>query len=514
MAKSWLDQTHPEYDEIVERDRYTWDHYTGEALDVARNEARKMGAGGSTSIMQQGRDAVDSKLKQLLKKGDPSAKYLMRRSQGEALAAYYERLMISRFPRHFSRIVGTMVGGISIVESKAKRDWGALGDPDKPGTFMYEFWRNVDGQGTNYPTLLNSILTQIIVSHHIWHYVEPNPGLPRVIVLDTANVENWVSADDRFTEVKVRERVDVRQSLREIVEDEKAYADNWLLYDVEGYERFEKMKGKEVSLGFEPWKMPFFTDKARSLPCIPITHTKAPLSIDAGYRVAQSCNALFNMLSDVRNLLRSANHPRLRGKDVTSEQWELIRAEMAEGGNTLLGDFDYINPDPSNASVGYDIYKDEVREVYVEAFQTFEEAARERTATEIATEETRGRRSILSVFSDAVDEVENNILFNVEQTQFPDDPSKWGLATVERSNDFKPLDPEATADRIMREVFPNGIDWPETVIVEMQKKILEGYAIDVDGLDGLLAEAAGLAKTRKAQEDAAIADLTLNGLGV
>lgn len=510
MADNWLDQTHPEYDAIAAREVYAWDHYTGEALDKARNEADQMQGGGYIEVAVAN---IAEKISQLFRKGDPSAPYLLRRAQGETLAAYKERLMISRFPRHFARIAGSMVGSINLVDSKAKRSWGALGDPEDESSFMFEFWSNVDGSGTNYPTMLNNALVKLIVSHRLWYGIDPDPVMPRALMFDTTNVKDWLEMDGRLVQSKVFERVDVRESLTETLKKrDDAYSDTWMLYGLDGFQRWKKVKGDPV-LDSElsgTWDHPFYTDNLHKIKRLPIGRVEAGLSLEAGYRVAQSCNSLFNLLSDARNLLRVANHPRLRGKDVTKEQWEMIQQDILRGGNTLLGDFDFINPDPSNAKIGYGIYRDEVREVYVESFQTYEDAARERTATEINTDDTRGRRSILSVFSDAMDEFENDFLFLLEQVKFPDKPSVWGQASVQRSNDFKPIDPEATADRILDKLFPLGTDFPVEVTAELKRKIIDSFGVTIDNLDELLIESAGEEALIRAQEEAENA--VLNGL--
>lgn len=513
---NWLTTEHPKYPGIAARETFTWDHYTGNCLDVARKAASEMVGPAGASVMQAAKRAIED----WLRTGDPSAPYLLRRSQGEGAAAYVERLMVARYPRHFSRIIGSIVGALSQVDSKAQYTWTndageGLGDPDDEGAFMSRFWYNADGRGTNYPVLMNEARTNLLVSHELWYAVEPGEDLPRIVLFDRREVDNWLYEDRRLVETKIWAEVDNRATIREVPKPGTETEKQWTVYDLDGFERWRlNAKKTPEQIGAGAWEFPFYTDETKRVRRLPVGATRVPLAYHVGYEIAKSCNALWNLHSDVRNLIRSANHPQLRGKDVTTQGVTDTLEQRRKGQNVLLGDWAFISPDPENARAGLEMYRNEVREVYVESFQAFEDAAREQTATESGHEETRGRRSILSVVTDAMDEFENDVLFMLTQIVYPARPELWGTATVERSKDFKPLDPEKEADRIMHEIFPNGVEWPEEIEVELQKRVLDGYSVEVADVDGALREAAGLSATRRAQERAAREELNaaLNGL--
>ena len=90
---------------------------------------------------------------------------------------------------------------------------------------------------------------------------------------------------------------------------------------------------------------------------------------------------------------------------------------------------------------------------YVTALQSYEDAAKQKTATEIMQEQGAGRFSFLSVLARAMDTLENDIYNLIHQIERPQEPSAWTEARVERSRDFKPVDAENKADRLMKSYF-------------------------------------------------------------
>ncbi|NBB85371.1 MAG: hypothetical protein GVY12_04005, partial [Bacteroidetes bacterium] len=115
---SWLDETHDDYERLQRRAEFARLYRTGEVQQRAENQARHI-TRQATGISFKGQTEGLSKWAQ-----HTSDLHLMQRSQGERVEAYIERVMVSRYPRHFARIVTSFIGSILQVESEKSTQWG------------------------------------------------------------------------------------------------------------------------------------------------------------------------------------------------------------------------------------------------------------------------------------------------------------------------------------------------------------------------------------------------------
>ena len=479
-TRPWVEFKHPEYIKKMPRYVFTQDHYSGDAREKARGAARNLRTAGGVRVIHNNDGSVSDRVPVESDKGvDPI--YLYRRAQGESVDNYTERAMISRFPGHTAAVVNSFVGSLFSVEDKADRTWpAAFGDPEEPGTIAHNLSNDFDGKGTDLSTSIKSAAVQFCLYMRVWYLVEED----FVTWISPLDVCNWRYEDGRLVEVLVKEQKDVRSSIK----DEPEYEDRFVLYTLGGYERYKlDDTRKQVEFLAEEsglWKYTHYNDADRTEPILPIGYVDLPVKSDPGYSTAQGDNYLYNLLSDVRNLLRIANHPKLAG-DVSDEQFEFTATKLQEGSNMLQGPWQFIGPSPENAATAYLIYKDEVREFYHTSHQRYNDAAREATATEMRQDDQAGRQSFLNLLSGALDELERRCMWLLAQKQFPEQPDVWQEYAVKRSTDFKPVDSSEFADRLMARYFSGPIPIGPTGQANAAKMVaaLDGVAVEPDEID-------------------------------
>lgn len=470
MATPWILRTHPDYEDLREKDVFAWDHFSGEVKAKAVAAADSMSEGS-----------------------DKTGKYLRRRSQGESVKAFQERANISRYPRHMSKVVGSFTGSLFLVEEKATREWGpmndddevgGLGDPEKEDSIMHKIWYNCDGAGTNWLTQRKMTASRFSVLQKVWYMAEPtgeDGEEAECKLIDNWNVRDFYEEDGVLKWVILREQVDNREDPQDI--DNAEREERFVFYDVDGWERYrieDGEDGRNMVLEDEgEWSQPFYKSKAQQVRRVPIDYVELPLGQHIGKLIADDANYLYNLLSDPRNTLRIANHPRLTG-DVEDDQYEKSLEKLAEGWNVMQGEWSYISPDPANAKVAYDIYKEEVKDFYITSFQLYEDRARERTATEIRQEQSGGRHAYLSLLAGAVDEIENDLLFLLTQIYFPTQTDLWGSARVNRSDDYKPVDSQERAKIISEILRMLPVEIPPASATMIVKEILDGLGVPYD----------------------------------
>jgi len=173
--------------------------------------------------------------------------------------------------------------------------------------------------------------------------------------------------------------------------------------------------------------------------------------------MAKDARYLYNLLSDIRWAMRTTSYAKLAPEEMMSEtEHEQAVDALAKGHNLLTFPANFIGPDANVFKEEYAIFKDEVRDFYVTALQSYEDAAKERTATEIMQDESEGRFSFLAVLARAMDKVEQDIYNLLHQVEVPNDPAAWEEVSVTRSRDFQPVDAENKADTLMEAAFgPN-----------------------------------------------------------
>jgi len=452
--KLWVDVRHHSYDEAAARRKFARDHYTGDAHQVALKEASTIASMDSEYISNTALN--DTEGIRVFDTGPRvhNGTYLFRKAQGETGLAFLERTKITRFPSYYSSLVDSYVGGVFSVESKADREYGeVLGDPAEEGSIAFEMSRDIDGTGLGWGAALVQKTQDIMVDDIALYKVDRIDKTTRTNIysIDPDRVVNWREENGLLVEL-LMEEFRLKYPKGGLKDDIKgAFIEkHYILYDLEGWRRWYLFEERDESgrttgkrelrpVGERKYDFPFYTDPSRERKRLPFGRVSSPLGRDNGFQMAQDHNAIYNLLSDARWILRVINHPRLAG-DVDDSQWNTSIEALREGMNALQGKWDYISPSAENARVGYDTFHKEVNQYYVSNNQRMSASNIERSATEVLFNEAAGRTSNLTLIANAVDEIENDWNFLASQLEAPTSPDSWRGSSVKRSTDFKPID--------------------------------------------------------------------------
>jgi hypothetical protein len=455
-AATWLDQQHPEYKRNKHKWRWAHDHYTGEVL----NE-------GVAGV------------------------YLVRRAIAESEQAFLERLRLADFTPHFGAVVDQLAGMLFAVEASANRFTGGdatpgLGDPKDEKSAFHRLWKNTDGKGTGWLTFFKKLTIELILTHRTWVIVDQNAdGKAAVRMWPSEAVPNWsydpITGD--LNEVLIVEAFDGRVSVKD---DLKKIMTRWVVYNLEGWERWIKnAQGQPEMVDSKEWEVPFVNSEGRAV--LPIFPVELPLDRHVGWMLAKKSNAIFNKESERDHILRTANFPILLLVG-TNAQYKKAIEDIKKGLRALQQDpknstaHAFIAPSAESASVATEVLKRKVEEFYITAFREYGNAARQKTATEVKQDVSAGVGAFLQMLKAAVDDAENNVFFRVAQIEVPQDKSRWFTNHVERSEDFVPIDIQATIDKLKERYFPaqSAVPLGATGTVNAIKQMAQFDNLDVD----------------------------------
>lgn len=452
----WVDNRHHIYDMERERRHFTRDQFTGDALMVSIAEAAEM-----TDPALAGRNEA-SQQPLITEKDFPGLRnisrvrlfggkhsrrngtYLKRRALGESADAFRERASITRFPSHMPTLIEAYIGGIASVEVEWEREWGEpLGEASEPGSLAFKMWHNIDGTGRNWQSAHNRLGINMIVDDFVWTYTElSSADYPRTHIIDPDRVVDWHDEDGIPVWVLMYESRLERPDFHAPGE----VVDYYTEFDTEGWARWRVVpRGEERALELverEEWRFPIWTDGDMVQRRLPFSRFRLSdiMGRYVGFQMAQDHNMLYNLLSDARWNFRVINHPRLKLKDGDEESFLTALKHLAEGANGLLGDWDFISPNPENGAKAYHVLLEEVKQFYITNHQRVNTSTIERSATEVSYNEAAGRTSFLSILTDALDELENDHLFLASQLAAPNAPDTWHNSRVVRSRSFRPVD--------------------------------------------------------------------------
>lgn len=423
---TWLEFLHPEY----KRSYFKWfeagAHYTGELLEEHNIEH-----------------------------------FLVRKTSAESWDAYRERKRLSDYSTHFATAVDSLAGMLFQVESNAKRFTGTnaepgLGDQAEKDTSMHRLWRNIDGLGTNWITFFKELAIELIYAHTAWVTVDTLSGGEGVArVWPAISVTNWIWKDGVLAEVMVEEI----QDERETIEDEPQFTQRWVVYKLEGWERWRKEEGdnrepKPVLVDSGAYS--FKDEMGRSV--LPIFPVNLPMKRHVGWMMARKANVIFNKESERDHLLRAANFPFLL-LVMADKQFRQTLNRIRQGIRAIQVDpahghnHSFIAPGSESAQIATEVLIRKVEEFYVTFFQSYGDSARERTATEARQDVSAGVGAFLQLLKTAVDEAENRTMQLLAQIEFPSDERRWFVNHVERSEDFLPLNVAAEIEKIKERYF-------------------------------------------------------------
>lgn len=419
--KLWVENRHPDYEKARRRREFAWDHYTAECVDAALEEAAII-SGGDRGVQTQviKVSAGDPGTSYEVPKANlPYGRYLLRRTQGESGAGFYERVRVTRYANHMATLTDSFIGGVLTVETNAKRKYGApLGDPSSPTSVAYRLFRDFDGTGTDITTRVMRDATEMVVKGSVVYLADLPPGGELLIKrIDPDALVNWRLEDGVMVEALLEENVLESKSLK----DEATEQTYYVHYTIDGWTRYRVEEDELIVVNGSEWAFPIFTSPERTVRRLPIGRIDLPVARPVGYQMARDANLLWNLFSDTRWLIRVLNHPRLRGK-VLDDEWNTSMQAILAGFNGLQGDWDYISPDAANANAGYAMYRDEVRDYYISNHQRANQSAIERSATEILYNEAAGRTAFLSMIANSIDRMENEWMFMASQLLAPTKP--------------------------------------------------------------------------------------------
>ena len=472
----WLDVRHPHWEANVDIWHYIDIHYTGEALQIARQRAADLADIQGPNLTD--RNSFDY------------AKHpiLWRRTATESPAQFKERVFVSRYPRVMAAVVDEFSGSLGAVEAKDQRiysdSWN--GKPDDPESLLYNFWKNADGAGNNFLSLIRAQYGRMTRFHRVWYIVETDTiAFPNIW-----DVVNWRFEGTRLVDVVIREGADTRKSIKE----RPGAMERYVHYHIDGWDRYElDTTAKVRTFVHLPdqsglWKFKHYetSDRVPGEEILPVGYVDMELDGFPGRDMAEGANYLYNLLSDARIILRSSNYPLWIG-DVTDNLFQVTVENRGKGWNFLQGDWKNEGPSAENAQVAFDKYKEEAEDFRKTVHQMLEATTQSMTATEVVTQDNRGRRSFLTAQASGMETLERRIWFLKSQKQFPNNPDMWDETTVNRTRDFAVIDSVEWATRLTERYFGNNAVIPvgEKGKLDAAKKIatLDGVEFDPDELE-------------------------------
>lgn len=462
--KSWLEYRHPEWKNNRDGWLFSYAHYTGDLLHP-------------------------NKLPY----------FLIKRHIGEADEAYEERAKLADYTPHFGAVVDSLAGLLFQVEDRAKRKFGregttdGLGEQDDPETIIGRLWPDVDGAGTNYLTFWKTLAIDLIIYHLTWVMVDTDATgkFAQLKCWPAMNVVNWRYEGQRLVEVLVEESADTRGSIKEDPKPARRY----ILFEPGRWTRFRQEKEQAVLV--DTGEHSFVDSTGNQV--LPIFPVRLPIKRNVGWVLARKANAIFNKESERDHILRNANFP-LLNLMANDNQFDALVQKLKAGYRVLQNDpamrgkaHHFIAPSAESAKVATEVLQRKVDEFWITAFREYSDAAQERvTATEIRQDVAAGVGAFLQMLKAGVDEAENQALFRIAQIELPNSKGQWFVNTVERSDDFVPLDIQSEIDRLKNRYFGETSTVPtgRTGKVAAARKIAEWDGVTVD--DDELEAAVGL----------------------
>jgi hypothetical protein len=161
------------------------------------------------------------------------------------------------------------------------------------------------------------------------------------------------------------------------------------------------------------------------------------------------------------HLLRVANSPKLNIV-ATDTQFDKITQNLENGSNALQVDpngtklHGYIAPSSEPATILSNVIERKIEEFYISAFRMYGDSAKEKTATEAKQDVSQGIGAFLQLLKASIDGAENQVLWRLEQIEYPRNRNNWFVARVERSDDFLPTNVDAAIEKIRERYFGKG----------------------------------------------------------
>jgi hypothetical protein len=362
--------------------------------------------------------------------GEGVDRYLRQHKMGESNSQFEARRDLAVFQPYLASTLDTVAGMPFDRYDDVERDFGLLGNPEDTQSVAYRFSRSADGRGKDYRVLLQEAALDLLLMQELWCLVdapEVEGADPTIKLFSPLDVPNYVAgARGAMTEVMVRESVNLAGSIVQ----EPEVVDQYVVYTPTGWTRFQKQgeKGAEkaVQVASGLWAENERAYVTRSgVPTAPIFRVRLPFRRYVAHQLAKNNASLYNTESDRDNLLRSASFPKLQLVG-TDEEVKGIMALLKKGANVLSSnpehqrDHSYIAPDTNGAEALTDVIEKKVEAFRDNAFRLYEAEARMAvTATEATLNRESGVAPILNVMASALEDLETQALFLLEQTLAP-----------------------------------------------------------------------------------------------
>lgn len=479
--ENWLDYTDLDYEARAARADYVADHLDGSLVET-----------------------------------DKISKYLVRRQQAESDDIYAERKNILDHTPHYARAVLSLCGMLWAADpAKERRRWGGLGDPGEEGTIAHRLMMDADGEGTNYDVAWAVATVELLAHKRLYALVDgprrgadgaPAGGATFRFLTPQAVPRLIYDEAGRLVSAKVKTSREVTHSQEEKAKREE----RWIVYDLDGFQEWRKDKQQQPEPVTE--KTPYggtanpafrYVDR-HGQPALPIFFVELPTRGHTGYMMARKDNAILNQENALDYLLFVACFPKFFADTINpitgvhdSDVYTAITKAFREGSNLIPGNaagHRYDAPPTGPAEIKRQVLQDKIEAFFATFFQQYGDAARERTATEIRQDFRAGIEAFLHLFAKAADELENGVLFRLEQAEAAG--PLWpagavvGEALVERSRDFRPVDLGEVIEGLVKQSFGDRLPLDKATALRVAVRYLEerGVVLNEDEQEALRAD--------------------------
>lgn len=434
-----------------------------------------------------------------------TGRYVPRRSQAESDGEYAERIKVLDPDMLFSRAVGSLTGQLAAAESQIQRTWTgkgddetAFGDVDEEGTIADRLWTDADGEGTPWAVLWRRAAQGLILNDEQYAVVsgveaetvevgtdaEGGPITeeverdPRVQLVAPEAVVYVQEAAGRLVRVHILTRREAdplagRETAQEVL----------TVYTLAGWQRYVRDEGSGADGEIEAeGSYEYYEDAGKRRRVLPVIRARLGLEQPVAYLLARKAASRMSMENRRDSLVNKANTPRLVHK--TNNPKNEVSDELAQGSTYhQIGAEDamqFIEPGTAGADLATRVLEDKAKAFQQAAYQTFEDQARQVTATQVREQSRAGADAFLTLLSGVVEGMENDAFFLLAQA-YGLPPAAWGVPRVQRSTEFVAFDEAERADMIREAVFgPNPVPVGRTARVAAAVRWAEANGIEFD----------------------------------
>jgi hypothetical protein len=490
--KTWLDLRDQEWQENRHKWNFQINHYDSQqALDKAFQHAKNLQQyAGSEFQVKTVKEDDEVKVNQISPNVELDDRYpglyqtYLPLKPRERISQYVDRVATSDPVDHMYRIVNTIVGILSSAEADANRTWQEENEDiglenHSTGDVASRMQDNADTSRTNWLDKWEEVLRQLLIFDKTYVLVE---GLSedgnddaKVKTIDPRNVVNKRHDDGRLVEVLVRNTQTVQAPLRE--GEGQRTEEIYILYDLEGWQKYRKQEDTVIPVT-EKQEYEFYETADREQPRLPIIEVEHDLPTSFGLRLAKRTNTIFQKISE-RDHAQRTMHTNMFVVDTEDDAFRNIRRTVAQNGSLIQGDGGFENPSSEPVDSANQVIQEKVEGLYVDFFLDYGNSGVQKTATEIRQDFQTGLEALLQILATSLDKAESEALFLIEQIYFPENPSVWGQADVERTTDFQPEDPAKMAEQILSNLFPvDGPPMTPEIKARLASKVYDWVGID------------------------------------